>query len=68
MQTNIPDDTLNDDNFKLLDNSYSIEGRTGKGGGGGLPPIEFYDTQRSTQVVKLLIAVSEGVCEELTDV
>jgi predicted phage tail protein len=53
---------------KILDKSYIVEGSMGKGGKKAYVPFELPDTKVSSQVVRLLIAVSEGVCEELTDV
>ena len=45
-----------------------VSGEMGKGGRKQKPPIEVNDTNSSKQVARLLIAVSEGVCEELTDI
>ena len=45
-----------------------IVGEMGKGGKKAYTPIEVNDTRKSKQVARLLIVVSEGICEELVDV
>jgi hypothetical protein len=68
MQTDITSYDIDQDDTKILSKSYIVEGRMGKGGADAYTPVEFADTRASSQVVRLLIAVSEGVCEDLTEV
>jgi hypothetical protein len=60
--------SIDQEDAKILNKSYLVEGRMGKGGADTYVPVEFADTRVSSQVVRLLIAVGEGVCDSLTDI